>query len=594
MAVAERVAAAGARAAAPQSQLAGFVGHVTAFFQVLRISRERGAIALFAAGIAVVVLATAYAQVRLNRWQGTFYEAINRHDEHTFMMQLGVFAAIVAVLTVLNVAQTWLQEILKIRLRAGLTRDMLDQWLKPQQAYRLALLGEIGVNPDQRLQEDARHLSELTAALAIGLFQASVLLVSFVGVLWILSDRVRFQIGGELRTIPGYMVWCAVLYALAGTLLAWRVGRRLIPLNEEHYAREADLRFGLVRVSEAAEGIALYSGEPAERTLLDRSLERVLDVMRALANRLAGLTWVTASYGYVALVVPIIVASPGYFSGTLNFGELMMVVGAFNQVQSSLRWWVDNLPSLADWRATFQRVMALYDAFLGLATLDKGRPSIKIDQPRDHIRLANLAIEGPGGTVRLDQESVEVAPGTHVQIVGGSVRGEAMLFRVLAGLWNAGSGTVELPDRHDMMFMPQRPYLPPGTLAQVVSYPDPPDKFDRQVLTDAIKRTHQDHLLDSFDQTRRWDHELSLVEQHAVAFARLLVHKPKWLVMDGVLETLEGRIDRVAELLRTELKETGILSIDAGEIDHDLFVARYGLVLEPAQARGEDTSDHER
>jgi putative ATP-binding cassette transporter len=563
----------------------GFIGHVRAFLAVLRLSRERGWILAFGAGIVVVVIMTVIGQLRLNKWQGSFYQAISDRDLHGFMMQLVVFAVVAAILVALNYGQTWLQEMLKIRLRAGLTNDLLDQWLQPQQAYRLALVGEIGVNPDQRLQEDVRHLSELTASLAIGLFQASVLLFGFVDVLWALSDKVRFMIGGVERVVPGYMVWCAAIYALAGSALAWWVGRPLIRLNEEHYAREADLRFAMVRVSEAAEGIALYAGEPAERSLLDATLTRVLSVMKQLANRLAGLIWVTASYGYVAMVVPIIVASPGYFSGTLNFGELMMVVGAFNQVQSSLRWWVDNFPALADWRATFQRVMTLYDGLIGIGKMDQAAPGIKITHAGDRLRMVDLAITVPNGVSRLDQREVTIEPGQHVQISGTAGSGKAMLFRVLAELWTSGSGAVELPDRRTMMFMPQRPYLPQGTLAEVLAYPEPAGSFADAALIAAIERVGLKHHADGLAETRRWDRVLTLGEQHAVTFARALVHKPAWIILDEVLETLEGEIEWVVDLMTHDLQATTIVSIDGSTIEHELFSRTLRLSLQPSATR---------
>ena len=547
-------------------------------FQVLRESNQRRTILLLSGAVAFVILLTAAAQVRLNSWQGAFYNAISRYDLPDFTRQLLVFGAIIAALVVLGVGQTWCQELLKIKLRDGLTRDLLDRWLQPQRAYRLSMVGEVGVNPDQRLQEDARHLTELTASLGVGLFQATILLVSFVGVLWGLSDLVSFPIGGKSVTIPGYMVWCAVLYASAGSALAWWVGRPLVKLNEEHYAREAALRYSLVRISEAAEGIALHGGEPAEREQLEGTLSRVLVVMRQLADRLAGLTWITSSYGYVALIVPIVVAAPGYFHGTLNFGQLMMVVGAFNQVQQALRWSVDNFPTIADWRATFMRVMTLYDALVLLGEIDTQTGQIARTESTEEIRFDHLVIQLPEGAIALDDANAAVKSGERVQVVGTSGTGNTLLFRVLAGMWPAGSGTLVMPPREDVVFLPPRPYLPPGRLRDILAYPQASKRFDTAQMVTALERLGLSGLAKSLESERRWDRDLTLAEQHCLAAARLLLHRPKWVVLDEVLETLdETTRTRFLDIFKQELQETAMVSIDREPLGTGFFNRVYKL-----------------
>ncbi len=267
-----------------------------------------------------------------------------------------VFGVIAGSLLILNVTQAWLREMSKLKLREGLTRDLFDQWLVPRRAFRLAGAGEIGVNPDQRIHEDARHLVDLSTDLGIGLLQATLLLGSFITVLWAASDGVTFTIAGAKFALPGYMVWLALIYAGIASFGSWRVGRPLIALNAERYAREADLRFGLVRVNERTEAIALYGGETDEKDYLNREFNQVLLMMRRLVSAITRLTWVTAGYGWFAIVAPFIVAAPGYFAGDMSLGGLMMAAGAFNQVQQALRWFVDNFSLIADWRATLLRV----------------------------------------------------------------------------------------------------------------------------------------------------------------------------------------------------------------------------------------------
>src|ERR687891_543530 len=476
----------------------GLLAQLRTLWHALAASRHRRSVGLLAAGIVLVVCLNAVGQIRLNSWQGAFYDAIEQRHVSAFATQLLIFLVIAGGLLVLVVAQTWLQQMITVRLREWLAHDLLDQWLAPKRAYLLGFAGEIGVNPDQRIAQDALHASELTAILGVGLLQSSLLLVSFVGVLWILSANILFEVGGHSFAIPGYMVWCAIIYALGGSLLAWRIGRPLIPLNAERYQRESDLRFALVRVNEHADGIALHGGEADERRMLDEPLDRVVTMMVRLAGGLARLTWVTSGYGWLAIVVPIMVAAPGYFDGELSFGALMMVVGAFNQVQSSLRWFVDNLPQIADWRATLLRVVAFRDALATVDTIgaDTGRIEV-VDSPSDKLELEDLELALPQSCATLDQSRVEISPGERIQILGDAASGKSTLFRALAGMWPWGGGTIWLPPRETMTFMPQRPYLPLGTLRAAVCYPTEPGHFEDAAVVAALERVDLGDLVPS-------------------------------------------------------------------------------------------------
>ena len=519
---------------------AGVIAQLTTLLRALGGSRRRGRLGSLGVGVVVVICANAAGQIWLNRWQGAFYDAIEQKHLAAFTAQLLVFAVIAGGLLVLVVVQTWLQEMVKVRLREWLTYDLLDQWMVPKRAYLLSFAGEIGVNPDQRIHQDAQRLTELTTNLAIGLLQASLLLISFVGVLWGLSAQVVFDYAGRSFGVPGYMVWCALAYSLCGSLLAWRVGRPLIPLNAERYAAEADLRFALVSVNEHADGIALHGGETDERRMLAAPVERVVTLMTRLAGGLARLTWVTSGYGWLAIVVPIVVAAPGYFGGDLSFGGLMMVVGAFNQVQSSLRWFVDNLAQIADWRATLLRVVAFRNALPAVEAIgsDTGRIDV-VATASERLVLEDLEIALPDGCATLDRDRVEVSPGERVQILGRAGSGKSTLFRALAGMWPWGAGTLQLPPREAMMFLPQRPYLRPGTLRAAVSYPAAPDRFDAAAVAAALERMDLGHLVPSLDRTGRWDRELPLDEQQRLAFARLLLHAPRWVVIDDAVNALD-------------------------------------------------------
>jgi len=520
-------------------------------------------ITLLACGIFAVLLGNMAGQLRLNTWNGALFDAVAQRSLDELGRQLLVFLAIIGVLLTLVVAQTWLQQMLKVRMREWLTQHLLDSWLVPGRPDRLSLAGPIGVNPDQRIEEDTRKLTELSASLAVGLLQATLLLISFIGMLWVLSDQLVFIIGSARFTIPGYMVWCAVLYAGIGSLLTWRVGLPLIGLNAELYAKEAELRFALVRVSESAESIGLFGGEQDERRQLNGNLACVIGSMKQLSGALSRLTWITSGYGWIAIVVPIMVALPGYFSGGLTLGGLMMVVGAFNQVQSSLRWFVDQFPSIADWRATLHRVSAFKSAIEKLDDIDKAVDTISlVEHAKDMLAFECVSVLTADGRVVIAEATVDIGPGERVLIVGESGIGKSTLFRAVAGLWPWGSGTIRLPDRNSMMFMPQRPYLPLGTMRAAIAYPQSPDAFATADIARVLRRIGLKEFVPALDQQARLDKMLSLGQQQLIGFARLLLHRPSWIFLDEATSALdEFSQRRVMSIFDQELRDASLLSI---------------------------------
>lgn len=550
-------------------------------------SSHRLRIALFASGIVAVLLGNMAGQLRLNSWNGAFFDAVAQRSLSGLTHQLLIFVVIIAALLTLVVAQTWLQQMLKVRLREWLTQHLLEKWLVPGRPYRFGLAGPIGANPDQRIEEDARKLTELSASLAVGLLQAVLLLVSFIGMLWVLSDRLVFSVDGVHFTIPGYMVWCAVAYAGIGSLLAWRVGRPLIGLNAELYAKEAELRFALVRVSESAESIGLVRGEQDERRQLNGTLDRVIGSMKQLSGALSGLTWITSGYGWIAIVVPIVVALPGYFSGGVTLGGLMMVVGAFNQVQSSLRWFVDQFPSIADWRATLHRVSAFKAAVEKLDEIDKTVDTISlVEHVEDMLAFESVSVLTADGRVVIAEATVDVVPGERVLIVGESGIGKSTLFRAVAGLWPWGSGTIRLPNRNSTMFMPQRPYLPLGTMRAAIAYPDPADAFPTADVAAVMRRVGLKEFIPALDRTARLDNILSLGQQQLVGFARLLLHRPTWVFLDEATSALdEFSQRRVMSVFDNELRNSSLLSIGHRPGLEAFHTRTLHLVRTPAGAR---------
>jgi putative ATP-binding cassette transporter len=543
-------------------------------------SPVRGRIVWLAVTIFLLIVATAFAQILLNRWSQPFYDAIARRDLPDFFHQLLVFAAIASGLLVLNVSQTWVNRLLRLKLREGLTLDLIKEWMLPGRAFKLAHAGVIGVNPDQRMQQDADHLTDLSSGLGIGLLQSTILLFSFVGVLWSLSAGFTFHFHGHSLTIPGYMVWAAIIYAGSASWLSWLVGRPLIQLNAERYQRESELRFSMMRVNEDVDAISLARGEADERRRLELDLSEVLQALRRIFVAQIHLLWVTDAYGWVTMVAPIIIAAPVYFAGDLTFGGLMMAVGAFNQVHSSLRWFINNISSIADWRATLLRVADFRSAIVRTDVLHGQEKRIALTHSgQDHIVFDRLQVSSPGGCIKLADQHVVVSSGERVIMIGDPGVGKTLFFRAIAGLWPWGSGLIEMPPADEIAFVPRTPYFPPGTLRSVLSYPRGETSFKDEELVGALDRMGLKRLKTALDRVARWDRELSEEEQRLLAFVRLGLHKPRFIIIDEALDMMEtGERERVLSMLSGELAQSAVLNIGRGERNGTFFTRKLHLV----------------
>jgi vitamin B12/bleomycin/antimicrobial peptide transport system ATP-binding/permease protein len=570
-----------------ESANSGLVPQLGMMARALWAAPVRNTLFFLSGALFVVIAVSAYGQIRLNTWNQPFYDALSHHDFPQFLRQLGVFGLIAGALLVLNVGQRWLGETLKLRLRQGLARDLIRNWMEPGRAFRLASSGAIGVNPDQRMHEDARHLTELSADLGIGLLQSSILLVSFVEVLWSLSNNFAFHLGGRQIAIPGYMVWAAIIYSGSASLLSYWVGRTLVDRNAERYAREADMRFSLVRVNEHIDAIALSAGEADEERRIEIDLTGVLAATGRLVTGLTNLTWITAGYGWFTLVAPILVAAPLYFAGNISFGGLMLASGAFNQVQSSLRWFVDNFSTIADWRATLLRVASFRRAVIDTDVLHDVESRIAfVSGDPGKISIDDLEIASPAGATMLQEKKIEIRTGEKVLIVGESGTGKTLLFRALAGLWPWGAGRVAHPRGEELLYMPRTPYLPPGTLREVLAYPSATAAFDAAAYAKALARLKLDRLVPLLDVSRRWDHELSEDEQQTLAFARVVLHAPPWILIDEVLDGLdEDARQAILDIFAEDLQHTGVIHIGRADAHDHLFSRVLHLVKDPTLRR---------
>jgi vitamin B12/bleomycin/antimicrobial peptide transport system ATP-binding/permease protein len=560
-----------------------FLSQFRSMALALWASRDRTKLSLLGLGLVAVVGATAYSQVRLNAWNQPFYNALARKDMQVFIEQLGVFAVLAGVLLILNVAQMWLNQSSKVVLREGLVSDLLEQWLSPARAFRLSNAGEIGENPDQRIQQDAQHLSDLTTELGIGLLQSTLLLLSFVGVLWVLSSHMVLSIFGGAYVVPGYMVWCALAYAAIASAFSWMVGRPLINLNAQHYAREADFRYALVRVNEQIDAITLSSGEADERNRIDGVFRTVLDISWRIVNAMTRLTFVTAGYGWFTIIAPILVAAPAYFRSGMSFGELMMIVGAFNQVQGALRWFVDNFSSIADWRATLLRVASFRQKILTMDELGKDASRITLEEADGpSVKIDDLRVSWPAGCIKLSEAHTELQTGQRLLITGENGEEKSLLFRAVGGLWPWGSGRITRPPRQSIMFMPVRAYTPAGTLRQSVAYPHPVSKYHAEDIAKALVDVGLEHLKAELDIEDRWDRRLTDDEKQSLAFARVVLQKPDWVVANDALDILNptSRM-RIREILQGALSHIGIINIGHDVPETGVYHYKVRLVRDP-------------
>jgi putative ATP-binding cassette transporter len=546
-------------------------------------ARERNQLLMLATGLVAVIAGTAFMQIRLNAWNQPFYDALTRKNTSDFIRQLGIFAQLAAVLLVLNVTQVWLNQTTRVVLRQGLVHDLLDEWLKPLRAFRLSHAGPIGQNPDQRLHADAQHLIDLVTDLGIGLLQSTLLLLSFVGVLWVLSQHMLLPFASHQYRVPGYMVWCALLYAITASFFSWHVGRPLIALNAERYAREAELRYAFVRANEEIEGITIYGGEADEKRILNQVFDTVLEVSRRIVGALTRLTWVTAGYGWFTIVAPILVAAPSYLSGAMSFGELMVIVGAFNQVQTSLRWFVDNFSSLADWRATRRRVASFHRALSIMDELGQSASRVDLEEIQgDTIRIDDLCIAAPEEAIRLSEPHVELKPGERALVVGEHGAARALLLRVIIGIWPWGRGRITRPPRQSMMFLPERAYVPPGTLQEALAYPSSARDYGAAAISGALAAVGLEHLLPSLNTIDRWDRRLNEDEKQCLAFARVLLQRPRWLVVNGALDELDpASRERIEALFGGVLADVGLIAIGQDSAHDTFFTRKLRLVTDP-------------
>jgi putative ATP-binding cassette transporter len=509
-----------------------------------------GAIALTFTGVGLEKL--------FNDWYGRFYDALQNKDEPTFWREIITFSWLAALFIVNGIARAVVSPYLRLRWRRWLTSHYLAHWLDGRGYYRIELQRTVD-NADQRIAEDLRLLGEYTMQLFLGVLQAVATLITFLLVLWDLSGPLAFSVMGTNVVIPGYMAVAAFLYAIFGTFFANLVGRRLIPLNFMRQRFEANFRFSLVRIRENAEGIALYRGERREADNLNlRFADIFANGWRVVVTN-AQLAFYQSGYAQLAIIFPFLVSAPRYFAGVITLGVVMKTISAFGQVQSALSFFVDNYTYLAELRAVMDRLMGLQ-----AATDAKPEETVVLvpDAARRDVAADRLTLGLPNGQALLRDAQIELPPGRATLISGVSGSGKSTLFRALAGIWPFGRGHVSVPAGARVLFLPQKPYIPIGSLRDAVKYPDEQSSATDAEVVSALEAAQLGHLVPRLDEEAHWSNILSGGEQQRLAAARALVFKPDWLFMDEATASLDEASEAaIYRALKDRLPGTTMVSI---------------------------------
>jgi putative ATP-binding cassette transporter len=524
-------------------------------------SEDRWAGRCLLGAILAIELAQVGVAVLLNSWNARFYDALQHKNASAFGYELAIFCVLVTAVILLAVYQLYLSQGLQIRWRQWMTDRLLGAWLHDSTAYRMQLSADCTDNPDQRIAEDIKLFVSSTLSLGTGLLGCVVTLGSFVAILWGLSNAAPLTLFGYTLGIPGYLVWVAIVYAMAGTFIAHRIGRPLVDLDIEQQRCEADFRASLLRVRENAEQIALLRGESAERGRLMARFAKVRINWTAIMGRQKRLTFFTAGYNQVQVIVPILAASPVYFAGTIGLGGLMQTASAFGRVEGALSFFVKAYPQLAQWKSIVERL----DGFeRSIADAAGYRETLLVveSSPECSITAAALDLKKPCGAPLLKIDTLDLAAGEATLLTGRSGTGKSTLLRVLAGIWPNAQGRIEMPARSRVLVLPQRPYLPEGSLRDAITFPRTFSANEDARIAALLMEVGLSTLADRLDEHAHWQQKLSLGEQQRLTVVRSILFEPDWLLLDEATASLDEPAERmVYTLLREQLPRATIVSV---------------------------------
>jgi len=515
------------------------------------------------AAVIAIELAVVFLTVLFNRWNNVFYNALQERNQAVFTYQIGYFCVLAAFWIGLKVYQLYLNQWLQIRWRRWMTDRYLGGWLHDANHYRMQLLGDAADNPDQRIAEDTQRFVEQTLALGIGLLSAVVTLVSFVFILWGLSNEAPLHLFGKDIAIPGYLVWGALIYAVLGTTLTHLIGWPLVGLNFQQQRYEADFRFNLVRARENAEQIALLRGEPAERTRLLSRFALVVGNWIDIMQRTKKLTAFTATYSQASVIFPYVLVAPAYFAEKVQLGGMMQTASAFSSVQDSLSFFITSYRTLAEWQSVVARLSGFETAIENAAALTTKENIIHIaSDDKGTIDLDKLLVSLPNRTPLVTADGFSIRSGERTLLTGPSGSGKSTLFRAIAGIWPFGAGSIAIPPRATLMMLPQRPYFPVGTLRAAIAYPAEASAFSPEQVGETLGAVGLPKLASRLDEDAHWNRTLSLGEQQRLGIARALLHKPQYLFLDEATASLDEPSEAVLyDLIKDRLAATTIVSI---------------------------------
>jgi vitamin B12/bleomycin/antimicrobial peptide transport system ATP-binding/permease protein len=518
-----------------------------------------GALGLFV----VLVIAASYG---MNLWNRAIFDALEKKDVNTVLFLSLIYFAILAASVAVSVAQVYTRMTLQRRWRKWLTDNLVDRWLTAGRYYQLNLVSGDHQNPEYRIADDVRVATDSPVDFVAGVTTAVLSAATFIVVLWTIGGALDVTLGGVHLHIPGFLVIAAVIYAMAASGCMILIGRRFVAVSEDKNQSEAEMRYVLTRLRENGESIALSQGEEEEREGVDRALRKVLRTWRDICLQHVKTTIVSQTSSYIAPVLPVILCAPKFLDGTMSLGQVMQAASAFTIVQGAFNWLVDNYPRLADWTASARRAASLMVSLDALERAEQGDGVGRITRSQDgegaSLRLRDLSVTLDDGTAVVSDTDVAIKPGERVLVAGESGTGKSTLVRAIAGLWPWGDGRIEVQKDARLMLLPQRPYIPIGTLRRAAVYPDAADSRTAEEIASAFRRVGLEHLVDRIEDEAPWDQTLSGGEKQRLAFARIFLHNPDIIVLDEATAALDPNSqDKLMELLSQQPEQTTLVSV---------------------------------
>lgn len=542
------------------------------------------------ASVVILALGMVYLNVLFNDWNRDFYNALENKNFLLFKEQLWQFSLLAFIFILVAIYKIYLTQALEIRWRSWMTNQYMKDWLENQSYYRIEQSG-CADNPDQRIAEDLKFLTSGSLSLSLGLLSSLVTLISFVGILWSVSGPLSFVLLEQEWTVPGYMVWFALFYAGLGSILVAWIGKPLVQQNFNQQKFEANFRFGLIRLRENAEAVALYRGEKEEQHELEGHFKEISKNWWAIMKTTKKLNVASTFYSQFAVIFPFLVGAPRYFSGAITLGGLMQISSAFGQVQSALSWFIDAFGQLAEWKASVNRLSTFHSTILALQKQESG---ISITHNNvGAILIEQVSLELPSGIQLTEKFDAIIHDGERILVSGPSGCGKSTLFRAMADIWPYGTGTIEIPAVKKLLFLPQRSYLPINSLRAAINYPSSATAYKELAIIHYLDLCKLSHLIPKLNEHDNWSQRLSPGEQQRLAFVRALLHRPDVLFLDEATSALDAETEKeLYELIIQELPQAAIISIA-----HRASVASYHTRhwrFEPVEQSEIQTTDNEQ